>query len=64
MANHYATERWLRARLREHDAALRAAGSLITDMLAGTAYTTRHLEHVKGLIDNSLERASARPNSV
>ena len=24
MANHYATERWLRARLREHDAALPA----------------------------------------
>jgi hypothetical protein len=64
MANPYATERWLRARLKEHDAALRAAGSLITDMLDDTPYSTRDLERVKAVIDNALEHASARSNRV
>ena len=64
MANPYATERWLRARLKEHDAALRAAGSLITDIIDGTPHTTRDLEHVKMLIDTALEGARARSNSV
>ena len=65
MANPYATERWLRARLKEHGDALRVVGSLLTDILDGVPYTTRDLERAKDAVDTAIvEAARARSNSV
>jgi hypothetical protein len=64
MANSYATERWLRARLKEHDVALRTAAAWLRTIADDEPWTLADIQRALREADDALENASARSNRV